>query len=463
MFLRFVTVAMLALSLLATAGSAQTDAELLQKGIYTQETAGDLDAAIQIYRQVISTAGSQSAVAAQAQYQLVVCMLRKNDREAADKELQFLAQYFGNQPDLVSKALAQLQGSRTLLPAPWGEREASQLNIKRDGAFTGEYLFYTVDPGLSASSNTPPDPQVLTLGWELMTKKTYRRLWITADRGTMMSTRPPGMESNDDLGDPATAPFKGPAIDDEVSVFLLRRLPLAVGYTTKLPVTSEQLAPVQTDLKVTGIESVQVPGGKFNCFRVAFGPAGQTFWIGTDRSRPLVKFQSGNVEAELARTWGAEKTLETALAFLRTAGSKVSFETTTNPFNRDSAYVSSSFFSVVFRLRRAYTPSAEIPQALRQALADELSEYQRTSAFSYTVRPGSVQERLIGGQQALTCVLDFTDKDGNRKSGYRAWIQTESTLLKVTTEIPRGSEMDSSRLGVFRWRFEPLLERIRIP
>ena len=60
MFVKLVTVAMLALSLLATAGSAQTAAELLQKGIYTQETAGDLDAAIQIYRQVISSAGNHA-------------------------------------------------------------------------------------------------------------------------------------------------------------------------------------------------------------------------------------------------------------------------------------------------------------------------------------------------------------------------------------------------------------------
>ena len=37
------------------------------------------------------------------------------------------------------------------------------------------------------------------------------------------------MESNDDLGDPTATPFKGPAIDNEESVFLMRRLPLAVG------------------------------------------------------------------------------------------------------------------------------------------------------------------------------------------------------------------------------------------
>ena len=121
MFIKFVVVAMLAASLLPTAGSAQTAAELLQKGIYTQETAGDLDAAIQIYRQVISSAGNQRALAAQAQYRLVVCMLRKNDREAAEKELQILAQYSEEQPDLVRQARAMMPSGLTLLPAPWGD------------------------------------------------------------------------------------------------------------------------------------------------------------------------------------------------------------------------------------------------------------------------------------------------------------------------------------------------------
>ena len=457
MFIRFLTATMLALSLLATAGSAQTAAELLQKGIYTQETAGDLDAAIQIYRQVISSAGNNRTVAAQAQYQLIVCMLRKNDREGADKEFQILAQYFADQPDLVSKARAQLQGSRTLLPAPWGEREASQLNIKRDGAFTGEHLLYTVDPAQSTSPGRPADPQILTLGWELMTKKAYRRLWINADRGTMVSTGQPSMESSDDLGDLAATPFKGPAIDNEVSVFLMRRLPLAVGYTTKLPVTSGQLVPIQIEMKVTGIEAVQVPAGKYNCYKVSFGSSGQAFWIGTDRSRPLVKFQAGSVEAELVKTWGAEKTLESALAFLPAAGRKVNFGTGGNPFNRETASIP-VWGNATVNLRRIYTPPAEIPQTLRQALADKITEYRRNEVTDHNVRVGSVQERLIGGQQALSCVVDYTTKEANRRSIYLTWIQTESTLIDFESR-----PLNSSDLAVYRWRLEPILEMVKIP
>ena len=60
------------------------------------------------------------------------------------------------------------------------------------------------------------------------------------------------------------------------------------------------------ELAVTGIESVVTPAGKFNCYKVSFAAIGQTFWIGVEGARPLVKFQSGTVEAELVKVWGPE-------------------------------------------------------------------------------------------------------------------------------------------------------------
>jgi hypothetical protein len=108
MFIRFVTVAMLALSLLATAGSAQTAAELLQKGIYAQETAGDLDAAILIYRQVISTAGDNRSLAAQAQMRIVGILLQKGDTAGATLEFNILVQNYADQKDIIASIAARL-------------------------------------------------------------------------------------------------------------------------------------------------------------------------------------------------------------------------------------------------------------------------------------------------------------------------------------------------------------------
>ena len=57
MKLRF-TVLAASILFLAGIASAQTAAELLQKGIYTQQTAGRVDDSIDIYRQAITAAGS---------------------------------------------------------------------------------------------------------------------------------------------------------------------------------------------------------------------------------------------------------------------------------------------------------------------------------------------------------------------------------------------------------------------
>jgi hypothetical protein len=108
MFFRFAAVAILAMSLLATAGSAQTAAELFQKGIYTQETAGDLDAAIQIYRQVISSAGTQRALAAQAQMRIVGVLLQKGDTAGASLEFNILVQNYSDQKEIIASIAARL-------------------------------------------------------------------------------------------------------------------------------------------------------------------------------------------------------------------------------------------------------------------------------------------------------------------------------------------------------------------
>jgi hypothetical protein len=109
MFIRFVAVAMLALSLLATASSAQTAAELLQKGIYTQQTAGDVDGAVKIYQQVIGMAGVDHAIAARAQMQIVTAFLQKGDLPRAARELTTLRLNYGDQKEVVAAAVTAAQ------------------------------------------------------------------------------------------------------------------------------------------------------------------------------------------------------------------------------------------------------------------------------------------------------------------------------------------------------------------
>ena len=113
-------------------------------------------------------------------------MLQKGDRGAARKELDLLARNFPDQPDLATKARKLVPDGDTLLAAPWGEFEGSQLNIKRDGVFTGEYLYYSVDPP-RFQPGYPANPQAVILRWELNATNTHRSVQVETACGRSAS------------------------------------------------------------------------------------------------------------------------------------------------------------------------------------------------------------------------------------------------------------------------------------
>lgn len=51
--------------------------ELLEKGVYSEETKGDFDAAIQFYQQAIAEVDAGRALGAQAQFRLAMCYDKK--------------------------------------------------------------------------------------------------------------------------------------------------------------------------------------------------------------------------------------------------------------------------------------------------------------------------------------------------------------------------------------------------
>jgi hypothetical protein len=96
--------------LLAFHCPAQTPAELLQKGIYTQETAGDSEGALQIYRQITASAPAQSPVAAQAQFRIAEVLLQKGDLHGAALEFNILATRYSEHQALIAKMASRLRG-----------------------------------------------------------------------------------------------------------------------------------------------------------------------------------------------------------------------------------------------------------------------------------------------------------------------------------------------------------------
>src|SRR5690349_5208639 len=133
MTVRQLALIILAAALMGLPAECQSTAELLQKGIYTQETVGDLDEAIRIYRQIINSASQSRTYAAQAQYRLAQCLLKKGENAEAVKAFQKVVQDYPDQKELVSKARVYVPDEFTLLPVPWTDDELSELRIKLAG------------------------------------------------------------------------------------------------------------------------------------------------------------------------------------------------------------------------------------------------------------------------------------------------------------------------------------------
>jgi hypothetical protein len=77
------------------------EAMQMQRGIYSEDSAGDLDGAIAIYRELAGPRTSDRALAAEAQYRLSQALLQKGDMIAASDALVQLAANFPDQTERI--------------------------------------------------------------------------------------------------------------------------------------------------------------------------------------------------------------------------------------------------------------------------------------------------------------------------------------------------------------------------
>src|SRR6266513_3116859 len=140
------TVALLSLTTLLGGGQATfaaSPSELLEKGVYSEETKGDLDAALALYQQVIVEAKGSQALAAQAQYRLAICYYKKKNFAEATAAFEKLVKDYPDQKDLIARANEYLAGSSALMPAPWADGEELRLDIKLGGGLKVGTVCYT--------------------------------------------------------------------------------------------------------------------------------------------------------------------------------------------------------------------------------------------------------------------------------------------------------------------------------
>src|ERR1035437_415970 len=82
----------------------ESPSELLEKGIYNQDTKGDVDSAIAIYQQGLARARSNQALATQDRFGLGQCYLKKHRPAEAKAAFEKLIRDFPNEKELAAKA-----------------------------------------------------------------------------------------------------------------------------------------------------------------------------------------------------------------------------------------------------------------------------------------------------------------------------------------------------------------------
>jgi carboxyl-terminal processing protease len=81
---------------------AASNAELLEKGIYLEETRGELQTAIQTYQQIVDDPSAERNLAAQAQLRVGLCQLKLGNRPQAISALDRLTQEFSDKDKLLA-------------------------------------------------------------------------------------------------------------------------------------------------------------------------------------------------------------------------------------------------------------------------------------------------------------------------------------------------------------------------
>jgi hypothetical protein len=302
------------MAFIAPPARGATAGELLEKAIYAEETAGDLDGAIKLYEQVIAEAKTANSAAAKAQYRLGLIYEKQGKADLAAAAFRAVVENFADEKELVAQARKRLPSELELLPAPWGDGDELQFAMKMVSGLDIGTMIYRIEPDKAEGKEI----------WHCTT-----RGLITVNGGNSLSEVMCDKQSfapiaslwrhsllgfaeaiyTDDSvrikiegkEDPVVIQITPPVFDNEQGMQLFRRLPLKVGYKTNISIVSSLgggLVPL--GVEVPAMETIETAAGKFECFKLVLN-IGQTFWISNDENRYVVRFSATGVTADLAQ------------------------------------------------------------------------------------------------------------------------------------------------------------------
>ncbi len=468
-----------ALALAATAEGAESPSALLEKGIYTEETVGDLPKAIEIYQKVVVEAKSVEPYAAKAQYRLGQCLLKQKKNDEAEAAFKKLIETYPDQKDWVAKAKKHLPGQAelTLGEIPWKDGEFMQLGITLGGGMKiGTFVWSVESAKLDGRDIWRMNTHRFVLAGGdnkgishvYVDKNTFRPIRSTFQHTLLGDTDADYMPDEvvvtmHTKGKTSTRKEKldKTYYDNEQGVELFRRLPLTEGYKAITPIyASFGGGKIPIEVEVTAKETVEVPAGKFECYKLHLGLVNQDFWFSTDANRYFVKMEAGGVTGELEQIGlnkpdGMKTYNDKEWGFSFSAPAGWYFYASDKPEKDDSRdfYLldpeeRATNFVGVWKVKndKAKDDKAGTKKSAR-AFAEEAVAARIRELKDYKIRPDSWKEFTVGGLPAVSVIGDYVLVQ-QKKTDYSVHVlgQTTKAQLRVSSCAPRNSTASAPSL-----------------
>ena len=463
-------------------GAAESPSAMLEKAIFTEETVGDLDAAVKLYQETVAEAKKTEAVAAKAQYRLGLCLLKQGKKEQGIAALEEVGRRFPEQKELVAAARKHLPAKPglKLRPPMWGDGEALHYSIKLGGGLEIGTVIYSVESatldgkkiwrfrsrtyaaGRQVASRVDADFDTLAPidSWWTISGAGVKE--CRYERGkVVLKTIAAGKETANTIWvDPA--PY-----DNEEGMFVFRCLPMGEGYTTRVPIfTSFGGTAISIGFEVKGKETVEVPLGKFNCLKVLLPtPVNQTFWFSDDEHHYPVKVDANGVvmplvKVERLKPGEVRKYADDEIALALPTG-WYAYRTQAGAFRQapdaEGAYlltpdVDWGISITTTKLEKLSAEEKKSPRALAEQKLPEAAKRLK----NLKLRDDSWQSMSVSGQPAVSYVADFVAIDGSPMVEYVVSVFGKTMAAKVAANCPRDG------LDQLKKAMQPVIESLEV-
>jgi hypothetical protein len=411
---------------------------MLELGIYSEETKGDLPAALKLYEQIVAESTADQSLAAQAQFRLAMCLHKQGDYAASTAAFEKLVRDYPAQKELVALANEYLADGAALLPVPWGEGEEMRYKVNLATGFTvGAARFAVAAAELDGrkiwrfDSNTVGGAQ----SWsrtevDAASFRPLHSLWKHTMLGEFETVYVNGGADVNMKGKDEVKHFdlQGVFYDNEQAVQLMRRLPLAEGYSTTLNlfVGLGGGSQLPVDLNVAARESVTVPAGTFDSYKVVLkvGPTQQTLWFSADEHRYPVRLESGGAIIELtAVKQGLATASETyedpvcGFSLTLPAGWMTHRKDTPPGAGRTelALFDADGIARMGLRVESLENVDAATRASVR-AFAEHRIDQAKKHLKNFAVRADSWTETTLAGQPALSVIADYVQAETPQSS-----------------------------------------------